>query len=309
MYWLNCQPQVFLFLLTSLHLLGMTRCLRTYLNHRPLVFDERMIRGEDGQYVIEFNRMEYNAVIELSSLVLDTYPEEDQLPMVGLLTSAIKQHTHHLEILHCKEYSIAYDQFQHQLKSWDRHTEWVDWITECASFSICSLPRPLIHQYNLFHRGIGALILDDQDRVFVHQRSSSKRLFPSMYDMLMGGVSGSNESPMETLIRELDEELGINLKNDQQTGGKIPTVQYLGPTAIKTSYNHCYVDCYMVRCPEEVARSLRFNDGEVEWGQWMTADELQRLLGSDRANFVPDGLQVWEAIPAMIRNIRKSEGR
>ena len=297
--------QLLFSLLTFVHLLGSIRCLRTYLNHRPVVFDERMIHGEDGRYVIEFNQVEYNVGIELGSFVIDTYPEEDDLPLVGLLTSAIKQHNPHLEILYCKEYSLAYDQFQQQVQSWNRETEVVDWISECASFSICSLPRPLIHKFNLLHRGIGALILDDKDRIFVHQRSSSKRLFPSMYDMLVGGVSASKESPMMTLFRELNEELGIDLANSYQSSpDKSSIVEYLGNTVIQTSYNHCYVDCYMVRCPTEVASNLRFNDGEVEWGQWMTSDELQRLLDSDKGNFVPDGLQVWEAIPTMMSTLK-----
>ena len=36
------------------------------------------------------------------------------------------------------------------------------------------------------------------------------RVFPSMYDMFVGGVSSSGESSLQTLLRELNEEVGLD---------------------------------------------------------------------------------------------------
>lgn len=87
----------------------------------------------------------------------------------------------------------------------------VDWLSD-DSTCLCSLPRSIIHRYNLLHQGIGVMLLSCQrDRLYLHKRSSSKRVFPSMLDMFIGGVTLSGEKPIQTLFRELREECGIDV--------------------------------------------------------------------------------------------------
>lgn len=88
----------------------------------------------------------------------------------------------------------------------------VDWLSD-DSTCLCSLPRSIIHRYNLLHQGIGVMLLGGRrrDRLYLHKRSSSKRVFPSMLDMFIGGVTLSGEKPIQTLFRELREECGIDV--------------------------------------------------------------------------------------------------
>lgn len=89
----------------------------------------------------------------------------------------------------------------------------VDWLSD-DSTCLCSLPRSIIHRYNLLHQGIGVMLLGcRRDRLYLHMRSSSKRVFPSMLDMFIGGVTLSGEKPIQTLFRELREECGIDVLN------------------------------------------------------------------------------------------------
>ena len=87
----------------------------------------------------------------------------------------------------------------------------VDWLSE-DSTCLCSLPRSIIHRYNLMHQGIGVMLLNAQrNQLYMHKRSATKRLFPSMLDMFIGGVILSCEKPIQSLLRELREECGIDL--------------------------------------------------------------------------------------------------
>ena len=232
--------------------------------------------------------------------------------------------------------------------------EIVDWMATDGLTSLARLPRPIVHQYNLLHRGIGVIVLDLDGRVFVHQRSGSKRVFPAMYDMFVGGVSEAGEPSHVTLLRELHEEVGLNfneaygvselqhisslttptssyLNHDDTktseggdttitltnkkssnkiiqsarqhitTGGNTDSlttdaINYLGRITVHTSYNHCIVECYAAICSQLTSRQVKFNDGEVQWGEWMTGDELDRFLVDKECEFVPDGLQVWNAL-------------
>jgi 8-oxo-dGTP diphosphatase len=54
---------------------------------------------------------------------------------------------------------------------------------------------------------VGAIIVDDEGRVFVHRRGYDRALFPGCWDIPGGHVEGE-ETPLETLAREVQEETG-----------------------------------------------------------------------------------------------------
>jgi 8-oxo-dGTP diphosphatase len=66
---------------------------------------------------------------------------------------------------------------------------------------------------------VGALILDESGRVFVHRRSFERRLLPGCWD-IVGGHVEAGETLLEALERELGEETGWGL-----TG--TPTLAYV----------------------------------------------------------------------------------
>ena len=88
--------------------------------------------------------------------------------------------------------------------------------------------------------------------------------------------------------------------SDIRSGNKI---QYLGLTTISTSHNNCIVDCYSAICSAEFASSITFSDGEIDWGEWVTLDALNTMLEKKENEFVPDGLQVWRALPHLINQL------
>lgn len=212
--------------------------------------------------------------------------------------------------------------------------EMVDWITYDGSV-VASLPRYSIHKFNLLHRGIGAILMNQNGHIFVHKRSSKKRIFPSLYDMFIGGVSASSETPEQTFRREISEEIGINISSEHaiqnHTDSRIvftgnskdydidslsalaeslslqrnddddcTTICKLGQTTILTDYNHCIVDCFLILCGNSDVNSITFRDGEIESGKWMTLEEIDELVRDKQEIFVPDGLQVWRALPNML---------
>lgn len=189
--------------------------------------------------------------------------------------------------------------------------EIVDWIATNGTV-LLPLPRSIIHSYNLLHRGVGMLLLDPlKQQIFVHRRASTKRLFPSMLDMFIGGVCSHNEGSVSTLVRELKEECGLNILQDlpgklalddyntprleQHEALSLPRcqVQFLGDLLVQTDRSHCLVDTFLVHLSPEMTGMICFPDGEIEWGEWMTMNQLSSLLADDGdLNFVPDGMQV-----------------
>ena len=63
-------------------------------------------------------------------------------------------------------------------------------------------PRGEAYARRLRHRCVFILARDPDDRIFVHRRTAQKLVFPSMYDMFVGGVVGAGESYQEAALRE-----------------------------------------------------------------------------------------------------------
>ncbi len=68
-------------------------------------------------------------------------------------------------------------------------------------------PRAEAYAHRLRHRCVFVLARDAAGRVFVHRRTARKLVFPSLYDMFVGGVVGAGESYDEAALREAGEEL------------------------------------------------------------------------------------------------------
>ncbi|MDT9686500.1 NUDIX domain-containing protein [Streptomyces sp. TRM76323] len=148
------------------------------------------------------------------------------------------------------------------------------------------LPRGEVYARGLRHRCAFVLVRDAADRIFVHRRTASKLLFPSLYDMFVGGVVGAGESYDAAALREAEEELGV-----RGLPRPVPVLSFLyddGP-GVRGSW---WSRVYEVRCELPVSPQVE----EVAWHAFLTEAELERRLGEWA--WVPDGLAAWERLRA-----------
>src|ERR1700756_1614336 len=70
--------------------------------------------------------------------------------------------------------------------------------------------RSCVYAEGLWHGSAGVLVRStDGPRLYVHRRTTTKAVFAGMHDCLAGGVIDPGETPLQTAMRELREELGI----------------------------------------------------------------------------------------------------
>jgi 8-oxo-dGTP pyrophosphatase MutT (NUDIX family) len=133
----------------------------------------------------------------------------------------------------------------------------------------------------LRHRCVFILARDAEDRIFVHRRTAAKLVFPSMYDMFVGGVVGAGEGYDEAARREAEEELGV--------GGLAPTPLF---RFLYESDDHTWWSAvYQVRVTGPVDPQAE----EVAWHAFLPEAELRERL--TEWPFVPDGLAAWQRLP------------
>ncbi|MCX5180224.1 NUDIX hydrolase [Streptomyces virginiae] len=146
-------------------------------------------------------------------------------------------------------------------------------------------PRGEVYARGLLHRCAFVQARDAEGRIFVHRRTASKLVFPSHYDMFVGGVLGAGESYEQAALREAEEELGVR-------GLERPTplfkFLYEGPGGAWWS------SVYEVRCALPVAPQA----SEVDWHTYLTQEELDRRVDDRAWAWVPDGLEAYRRLRA-----------
>ncbi|MFD5510380.1 NUDIX domain-containing protein [Streptomyces sp. NPDC059761] len=146
-------------------------------------------------------------------------------------------------------------------------------------------PRGAVYADGLLHRCVFVQARDALGRIFVHRRTASKLVFPSAYDMFVGGVVGAGESYAEAALREAEEELGVT-----GLAQPVPLFKFLyeGPGGAWWSYVH------EVRCELPV----RPQESEVAWHAWLSEEELAVRVADGEWEWVPDGLEAYRRLRA-----------
>lgn len=113
----------------------------------------------------------------------------------------------------------------------------------------------------------GALILDDNGRIFVQRRSPQRTLFPNCWD-IVGGHLEEGESVDDALRREVEEE----------TGWRISVVLgYVGEFSYRGDDGFDRVEQdFLVRVDGDLDRPRLEQGKHTEW-RWITEDEVDLL--------------------------------
>ncbi|MFI6286253.1 NUDIX hydrolase [Streptomyces sp. NPDC051018] len=141
-----------------------------------------------------------------------------------------------------------------------------------------------VYARGLCHRAVFVLVRDADGRIFVHRRTAGKLIFPSLYDMFVGGVVGAGESYDDAALREAGEELGV-----RGLPRPVPLFRFLYDDGRGRSW---WSAVYEVRCELPV----RPRAEEVAWHAFLTEDEVGRRLGE--WEWVPDGLAAYARLRA-----------
>jgi 8-oxo-dGTP pyrophosphatase MutT (NUDIX family) len=168
-------------------------------------------------------------------------------------------------------------------------------VVDAEDHVVGQAPRAEVMAKRLRHRCVFILATDADGRIFVHRRTPQKIVFPSLYDVFVGGVVGTGETYDEAARREAEEELGVT--------GIEPEHLF---TFLYTSADHEWFSAvYRATTPVTVSPQRE----EVAWHAFLTEAELEAALpGWD---VVPDGLEAWRRLGAwqasMARRVSRPE--
>jgi isopentenyldiphosphate isomerase len=136
--------------------------------------------------------------------------------------------------------------------------------------------RGEVRRRRLPHRCVYILVFNSRGDLLIHQRTATKDVFPSYWDVAFGGIPMAGESFGEAAEREGNEELGI----------EIAPVE-LFPFRYKDQFAQAHAMVYRAVSDGP----FQFQIEEVERAEFVEVARLSQRIGLN--TFCPDGLAVW----------------
>ena len=154
--------------------------------------------------------------------------------------------------------------------------EKIDVLNELGEFTGEVATRDECHKKGLWHRAVYAFIIDDKGNILLQKRSNNKKLWPNMWDVTVGGHVDAGEFGRQALIREVKEELGISINDDD--------IKYLvGSTSINEQgniINKHYNECYLITKNIDIS-DIKIQKEEVSEVRYFSKDELLKRISNN----------------------------
>ena len=139
------------------------------------------------------------------------------------------------------------------------------------------------HEKGLWHKASHIWFVNDKKEILLQKRSDTMISHPGEYDISAAGHLSAGDSPISGALREIKEELGLELKeNDLIKIGetKVESTQLNG-TYINKEYN----DIYVVRKDIPVS-DMTIQESEVSLVRYVPIDDLKKWVEDDEVNIV-----------------------
>lgn len=145
--------------------------------------------------------------------------------------------------------------------------------------------RAEVHRLGLKHRAVHVLVFNGQGKVFLQKRSMRKDRQPGLWDSSASGHLDAGETYDACAIRELREEIGLDLK-------QTPSRQFKLAASPETDQEHVWI----YRC--EAEGPFELNPDEIERGGWFSAAEVSHWLAERPQDFASALAVIWPRLLA-----------
>lgn len=158
--------------------------------------------------------------------------------------------------------------------------------------------RDIVHAKGLWHREIAVWIMNEKGEILLQKRSPNKKQGANNWSTSCAGHVDIGEEPIKAAIREIREELGIPVKEDDLK--HLFTAK--NKRVLTNSFNNifCYLYFLKVNTPIE---EFTIDTEEVSEIKYIPFEEFEQLVKDKPAN-AP--FTAREYMPAIVEELRKN---
>jgi isopentenyldiphosphate isomerase len=149
-------------------------------------------------------------------------------------------------------------------------------VVDDAGRTVAVVTRREMRRRRLPHRSTAILVFSTRGEIFIHLRTPGKDVFPSHWDVAVGGVLAAGESFADGARRELLEELGVGAPLEE-----------LFP--FRYADEHSSVQAMVYKAVHDGPFQLQAE--EIVRGEFVAVSDVKER--ARREPFCPDGLAVF----------------
>jgi len=141
-----------------------------------------------------------------------------------------------------------------------------------------------VHMTGLLHKTVHVWIVNSKNEILLQLRSLKKAAYPGFWDVSAAGHVHTGERNIEAAMREVNEELGLNIKEAEFLFlGTVQTNELLNDG---TYMNNEVNDVYVVHSDVKI-EDISFKDHEVESVLFVPRAQLEQRVKEGKEDLVP----------------------
>ena len=143
------------------------------------------------------------------------------------------------------------------------------------------IDREIIHSTGLFHREVGVIIINEKNEILLEKRSPTKKQSPNKWGLVAGHID-AGETPDNTMIREIKEEIGIDVSIEDLEFLKIVKriVKYN-----EKQYNNNFFYTYLLKTKKRIS-DYTIQKEELTEVKYFKIEEIENAARIKDENFV-----------------------
>jgi isopentenyl-diphosphate delta-isomerase type 1 len=143
--------------------------------------------------------------------------------------------------------------------------------------------RSEVHRLDLRHRAVHVLLFNQRGELFLQQRSLTKDNWPGVWDSSSSGHLDSGEDYDPCTLREVREELGVELAG-------VPQRLFKLEASPETGWEFCWI----YRAEHEGPFALQAS--EVRGGGWFTPEAVDEWIARRPEDFASAFRAIWQRL-------------
>lgn len=147
-----------------------------------------------------------------------------------------------------------------------------------------------------YHRAIAVLVINNNNEILMQKRSSNKKVYPNLWSIFVKGHVQSGETSIDACIRELNEEVGINI-----TGNELNHLYTIFEEVIDKDYiERIFYDTYILRKDFNL-NDITIQEEELSEIKLVDSNKVISLIENNDKSLVPN----YEDYKRIINYIKK----
>ena len=120
--------------------------------------------------------------------------------------------------------------------------ELIDILDAEGNYTGESCLKSVAHQHGYFHATVHVWLFTKDEKILLQKRAPTKKVFPNLWDISVAGHVGSGEEILDAAVREIYEEIGLELSKEDLTKIGTRTHQVAHANGIQDNeFHHVFI--------------------------------------------------------------------